>query len=608
MRRFARLSVPLALVASLAAVPPATAAPPATVTGSLSVLQVDPLTAGGSARLLAWVTGTDGVRRTLDLPTALHRDATDLAGERVTVEGRQTSSGSIRVDTLGPSGRAVRYPPPILGAEPWATLLCRFGGDASEPHDVPWFQGLMGSAAPGMDHYWRELSFDQMNLAGSQVFDWEGLPATHAQYFPSGGNFDAGLEAVINDCLSAHNAGVDFSDFVGINMFLNRDPGTPSCDCAIGGVFSAAIDGPTKTFGFTFAGPLGFGDQAVIGQEMGHGFGIFSHSSGPDAADSFPYDSLWDVMSNAGGWSDGSCPVSDPTYGCLAQHTIVFHKDVLGWVPASRLYRPSGGTEQVTLYPLDMLPASGFIGADIASSATRSITAEVRRRQGYDMAIPQTSCVLLHRINTALDERVAQVVDGTPGDGNPNDAGACWQAGETFTDSATGTIVTVDSGPAADGSYLVTITGGTDVPGDEFRPDALIGLDSDRTLRGDNVYNTSGARQTRKVRAFPGERVAFFILTENDGQVTDDLIAHGDGSAPGFRVSYFSEGSRLTSAVVAGNAIARGLDPGEGASLRMEVKIKRSARSGQVQIFELESSSVNDPGAVDVVRAKVKVR
>src|SRR5687767_4493058 len=45
------------------------------------------------------------------------------------------------------------------GSKPFVTILCRFADSAAEtPRPKSWYEGVMGSTAPGMDHYWRELS------------------------------------------------------------------------------------------------------------------------------------------------------------------------------------------------------------------------------------------------------------------------------------------------------------------------------------------------------------------------------------------------------------------------------------------------------------------
>ena len=61
---------------------------------------------------------------------------------------------------------------------------------------------------------------------------------------------------------------------------------------------------------------------------------------------------------------------------------------------------------------------------------------------------------MIHKVDTTLSDRNAKVVDAT-NNGDPNDAGAMWLPGETFTDAANGIKVKV-TGSTASG-YDVTI-------------------------------------------------------------------------------------------------------------------------------------------------------
>jgi hypothetical protein len=61
---------------------------------------------------------------------------------------------------------------------------------------------------------------------------------------------------------------------------------------------------------------------------------------------------------------------------------------------------------------------------------------------------------VIHKVDTTLQDRNAQVVD-SDGDGDPNDAGARWLPGETFTDTANGISVKVN-GETSSG-YDITI-------------------------------------------------------------------------------------------------------------------------------------------------------
>jgi hypothetical protein len=180
-------------------------------------------------------------------------------------------------------------------------------------------------------------------------------------------------------------------------------------------------------------------DQFVYGHEMGHGFGL-PHSSGPYGA---VYDSDWDVMSGARNFND-------PTYGWIGPHTISFHKEDLGWIPADRIYDATFGTSAtITLHRLGDMSAPGdFMMARIPLGDGTYYTVESRRSAGYDEYLPAEAVVLHH-----IDGR-AFVVD-PDGNGDPNDDGAQWIPGETFTDAENGITVTVES-QVAEG-HLVTV-------------------------------------------------------------------------------------------------------------------------------------------------------
>ena len=110
-------------------------------------------------------------------------------------------------------------------------------------------------------------------------------------------------------------------------------------------------------------------------------------------------------------------------------------------------------------------------------------------------------------------ERAAQVVDGD-NNGDPNDAGAMWTPGETFTDAANGITVTVDAQTAT--GFQVTITRGTltntwasRTPMAEARSSFALGTGSNllyaiggksngRILSSVEAYNPSGDSWTRK--------------------------------------------------------------------------------------------------------------
>lgn len=347
---------------------------------------------------------------------------------------------------------------PITGPQPWVNLLCKFSDIAAEPRALSYFTGLMSNTYPGLDHYWREVSYNNINLVGSASQNWKTLPQPKSYYVT---DTSVNLTALFNDCTAVHDADVYFPNFVGINLMLNDNLGC----CAWGGSRTATLDGVTKTYRVTWEPPWGYGNQGVMAHEMGHGWG-WPHSSGPYGA---TYDSRWDVMSNI--WD--SCPPEDPTYGCVGQGTISYHKDLAAWVPSTRRFVPAFNT--VTTIEIDRLNQPGssthYLMARIPiPGSSRFYTVEARRFAGYDGVdkIPAEAIVIHHVDATRANDAWVVDADGnldgacvTPGDDancDPNDAGAQWTPGETYTDAANTIQIRVNSMTAT--GFSVTITYG----------------------------------------------------------------------------------------------------------------------------------------------------
>jgi len=146
----------------------------------------------------------------------------------------------------------------------------------------------------------------------------------------------------------------------------------------------------------------------------------------------------------------------------VAPHTIAFHKDLLGWIPAARKYVAAAGSTATFELARDAVPtAQGYQMAQlpIAGGGGTFYTLETRRFAGYDASgrLP-TEGVVIHRVD--LDANVpARVVDAD-GNGDPNDEGAVWTPGETFTDLQAGVQVRVLSATAT-GYNVQVSTGGT---------------------------------------------------------------------------------------------------------------------------------------------------
>jgi|GEM_PF-5333875 len=149
------------------------------------------------------------------------------------------------------------------------------------------------------------------------------------------------------------------------------------------------------------------------------------------------------------------CTITDPTYGCVGQHTIMYHKDLLAWVATDRKITVEAGGQRTLTLERNAQPVTAnlrYIKLPILGSSTNFITVEARRRVGYDLQLPGEG-VIIHEVNTLRANR-AHVID-SDGNGNTGDGGAMWLPGETYTYSAGAITVTVNLATAT--GWVVTV-------------------------------------------------------------------------------------------------------------------------------------------------------
>jgi M6 family metalloprotease-like protein len=310
----------------------------------------------------------------------------------------------------------------VSGSRPWVSVLCKFSDISTEPHSLSYFQNMYATTYPGLDHYWREVSYNIANVTGSVAVAWVNLPHPRSHYESEGTQSGYDLNALAADCTAAADPYVYFPNFVGINMMFNATFGP----YAWGGSRYFSLDGVSRRYSVTWEPPWGYEDICVIAHEMGHGFGL-PHSNNADG-DSDPYDNPWDVMSNSWGYA-----LYDSTYETLGKHTIAYHKDMLGWIDADKkLDISSQGIYQAKLDHLTLQSTSNLRLVTIQIPSSSSFyTLEVRDQQDYDGNLPGFA-VVIHEVDTTRKEDAWLVDPVAPSNGA--DEGAMWRVGECFED------------------------------------------------------------------------------------------------------------------------------------------------------------------------------
>jgi M6 family metalloprotease-like protein len=377
---------------------------------------------------------TDGGQRLPLDPAQARKAAGDLyalVNKRVSASlSAGTGTDLYRIDTLQPDLRAKDAGlDAVLGTTVWATIACKFADDATEQKPVSFFQSQYANTPGLLDHYWREVSYDKIDLTGSAAYGWFTLPHPRSRYVTTvNGTQRADLNALFDDCTTAANPQVNFAangGLQGINMMFNGDLD----GFAWGGGRCATLDGVNKCWSTTWNPPWAFNNLAPLAHEMGHGYGL-PHANNSDG-DADPYDNPWDVMSDA--WRNAT---SSQIYGTLPKHITAYHRDRMGWIDAARklTLAPDRGAYDVRLDRASMRGSGNvqMIVVQVPGTATRYYTIEARRRIGNYDANLAGDAVIIHQVDSRSTPAWSMDSDTPPAD-RANNEGSMFKPGETWT-------------------------------------------------------------------------------------------------------------------------------------------------------------------------------
>ena len=450
-----------AILAGRAAPDRGPVAAPALLVGRLELVWGDadpaPKAAGAAPQFRATLVDDAGARHALDPDQALRAagDLHALFGKRVAVSlapaAAKRAAAAPVIDALVPVGdllpaKAAEVPSKITGTTVWVTLMCKFSDIATEQKTRAFFQGQYGTAAGQLGHYWQEVSYNQVNLAGSDAYGWATLPQPRDYYVTkdANGKDKADLGKLFTDCVAAHDADVNFAvngGVQGVNMMFNGDLD----GYAWGGSRCATLDGVNKCWSTTWNPPWSFGNLAPLCHEMGHGYGL-PHANNSDA-DSDPYDNPWDVMSDA--WNNA---VPNATYGTLPKHIGQYSRNRLGWVATARKRTINAGSGATSL-ALDRASLAGSSNVQMLvlgypDQSTRYYVVEVRKRVGNYENRLAGDAVIIHSVDTSRGEPAWSVDADTPPANRANNEGSMFKVGEMWTSPDFAFRVTVDAATA----------------------------------------------------------------------------------------------------------------------------------------------------------------
>jgi hypothetical protein len=152
---------------------------PVTLVGHFSMVWGDGEPGTGTSLVRYFLTLEDGQVAPLQIDPAAWPEGGVLALNRqaVVVQGRwELLDGGLTLQVTSIALAQGAHPEDVTGPQPWVSIMCKFADYADEPKNLDYFQWMYSSTYPGLDHYWRQQSYDLANLEGSGAFGWYTLP------------------------------------------------------------------------------------------------------------------------------------------------------------------------------------------------------------------------------------------------------------------------------------------------------------------------------------------------------------------------------------------------------------------------------------------------
>ena len=144
-----------------------------------------------------------------------------------------------------------------------------------------------------------------------------------------------------------------------------------------------------------------------------------------------------------------------------------------------------------------------------------------------------------------------------------------------------------------------------------FQPDLLIRNAGGTTYLGNNVYNTTGASQTKSQTGTAGKKAIYQLQVQNDGTGADRFTVRGTAGSGAWKVAYFDQltgGNNITSQVIGTGWKTASLAAGAKRALRVEVNAQAGTAAGTKKTVLVTATSVADATKKDAVKAVTTVK
>ena len=139
------------------------------------------------------------------------------------------------------------------------------------------------------------------------------------------------------------------------------------------------------------------------------------------------------------------------------------------------------------------------------------------------------------------------------------------------------------------------------------RPDTWIRTTPSGRYAGDDVYNTSGAGQTKTLTARRNRSRTFYLRIYNEADSTRTYVVKASAARAESRVWYWSGGHSVHSALRSRGGWRITLAPGAHRQVGVRIKVRAHATIGSLKPITVTAAWAGDRSRADVARAVVRV-